>query len=161
MGNYSAGKSTFINALIGREVLPSAERPTTAKIFKIEQEMEGERASVKFDFGDEKVIVKLENESYVIDSAVRNEFTDEIIEALNELSSASIYVRLKEILEIVNEYERDTEDNYISDLIEITVPFYKGIWTHTENQFVIFDTPGSNSASNLNHFAVLKKLWKD
>lgn len=160
MGNYSAGKSTFINALIGREVLPSAERPTTAKIFKIEQEMEGERASVKFDFGDEKVIVKLENESYVIDSAVRNEFTDEIIEALNELSSASIYVRLKEILEIVNEYERDTEDNYISDLIEITVPFYKGIWTHTENQFVIFDTPGSNSASNLNHFAVLKKAME-
>ena len=34
-GNYSAGKSTFINALIGREVLPSGGDPVTAKIYKI------------------------------------------------------------------------------------------------------------------------------
>lgn len=52
---------------------------------------------------------------------------------------------------------REAEDSCVSDLIEITVPFHKGIWTHTENKFVIFDTPGSNSASNLNHFEVLKK----
>lgn len=157
LGNYSAGKSTFINALIGREVLPSAERPTTAKIFKIAQEIEDEKASVKFDFGDEKVIVKLEMDSYVIDSTVKNELIDEITEALNELRSDSLYKRLKEVLEIVNEYEREAEDSCVSDLIEITVPFHKGIWTHTENKFVIFDTPGSNSASNLNHFEVLKK----
>ena len=160
MGNYSAGKSTFINALIGREILPSAERPTTAKIFKIAQEMEDAKASVKFDFNDEKIAVRLEKESYVVDSIVKNELVDEITEVLNELSSASVYVRLKEMLEIINEYERDTEDNCISDLIEITVPFYEGIWTHTENKFVIFDTPGSNSASNLNHFEVLKKAME-
>ena len=35
-GNYSAGKSTFINALIGREVLPSGGDPVTAKAFKIQ-----------------------------------------------------------------------------------------------------------------------------
>lgn len=160
MGNYSAGKSTFINALIGREVLPSAERPTTAKIFKIVQENDEEQASVKFDFNEEKITVRLEKNSYVIDSAAKNELVDEITEVLNEKSSSSIYVRLKEILEIVNEYERDTEDNYISDLIEITVPFQEGVWTHTENKFVIFDTPGSNSASNLNHFEVLKKAME-
>ena len=34
-GNYSSGKSTFINALIGYEVLPSGGDPVTAKIFKI------------------------------------------------------------------------------------------------------------------------------
>ena len=30
-GNYSAGKSTFINALIGVELLPSGGDPVTAK----------------------------------------------------------------------------------------------------------------------------------
>lgn len=161
MGNYSAGKSTFINALIGREILPSAERPTTAKIFKILQEVCDEKASVKFDFEAKKVVITLKEDSYVIDSTVKNEIIDEITEVLNELSSKSIYERLKEILEIVNEYERDSEDNHISDLIEITVPFYKGIWTDTENKFVVFDTPGSNSASNLNHFKVLKKAMAE
>ena len=32
-GNYSAGKPTFINALIGGEVLPSGGDPVTAKIY--------------------------------------------------------------------------------------------------------------------------------
>ena len=35
MGLYSAGKSAFINALLGVELLPSASDPTTAKTFKI------------------------------------------------------------------------------------------------------------------------------
>ena len=35
MGLYSAGKSAFINGLIGNEILPSASDPTTAKICKI------------------------------------------------------------------------------------------------------------------------------
>ena len=34
LGTYSAGKSTFINALIGQELLPSAETPVTAKSIK-------------------------------------------------------------------------------------------------------------------------------
>ncbi len=157
LGNYSAGKSTFINALIGREVLPSAERPTTAKIFKIAQEIEGEKASVTFEFSGKKVAVMLDVDSYFIDSDLQNVLIDEIKETLNEMTASSLYKRLKEVLEIVNEFERDSEENCISDLIEITVPFHKGIWTQTENKFVIFDTPGSNSASNLNHFEVLKK----
>lgn len=50
LGNYSARKSMFINALIGREVLPSAERPTTAKIFKIAQESSHTRAEICFGY---------------------------------------------------------------------------------------------------------------
>ena len=36
-GNYSAGKSTFINALLGSEVLPSGGDPVTAKIYEIKR----------------------------------------------------------------------------------------------------------------------------
>lgn len=35
IGLYSAGKSTFINSLIGTEILPTADVPTTAKNYKI------------------------------------------------------------------------------------------------------------------------------
>lgn len=157
LGNYSAGKSTFINALIGREVLPSAERPTTAKIFKITQEMEEEKVVVRFEFVDSNVMIGLNKDSFSIETVVDNELIKELDETLKEFGNSSIYKRLKAVLEIVNEFERDAEEGCISDLIDISVPFYKGVWTQTENKFVIFDTPGSNSASNLNHFEVLKK----
>ena len=35
LGLYSAGKSAFINSLIGEEILPSGSDPTTAKVFRI------------------------------------------------------------------------------------------------------------------------------
>ncbi len=37
LGNYSAGKSTFINSLVGYELLPASDQPTTAKIIQIEK----------------------------------------------------------------------------------------------------------------------------
>lgn len=35
IGNYSGGKSTFINSLIGKDILSSSEQPLTAKIYRI------------------------------------------------------------------------------------------------------------------------------
>lgn len=49
-GNYSAGKSTFINALIGYEILPSGGDPVTAKIFEIKKSSQEDRAKVKFEY---------------------------------------------------------------------------------------------------------------
>ena len=43
-GNYSAGKSTFINSLIGHEILPSGGDPVTAKIYKISMSASDEHA---------------------------------------------------------------------------------------------------------------------
>lgn len=160
LGNYSAGKSTFINALIGREVLPSAERPTTAKIFKIAQESSYTRAEICFGYLENEVRISLLPDSFRIDSEINNKLLEKLNETLTELAQESICKKLKEILEIVNEFERDMEEGCISDLIEINVPFQRGIWNETENQFVIFDTPGSNSASNFNHFEVLKKAME-
>ena len=50
LGNYSTGKSTFINALIGSEILPSGTEPVTAKIYKISRSKYSDRASVKFQY---------------------------------------------------------------------------------------------------------------
>ena len=47
LGNYSTGKSTFINALIGSEILPSGIEPLTAKVYKISRSKYSDRAMVK------------------------------------------------------------------------------------------------------------------
>lgn len=70
LGNYSAGKSTFINALIGSEILPNGIEPITAKIYKIARSKYKDRASVKCQYQDQDVTIlftdvetKFENES--------------------------------------------------------------------------------------------------
>ena len=52
LGNYSSGKSTFINALIGMEILPSGDMPVTAKIYRISQMYEANNAEIDFEFDD-------------------------------------------------------------------------------------------------------------
>ena len=47
-GNYSSGKSTFINALIGEEILPSGGDPITAKIYEIHQGTINDEARISF-----------------------------------------------------------------------------------------------------------------
>lgn len=47
-GNYSSGKSTFINALIGNEVLPSGGDPVTAKIYEIKRSGRPDFAQIQF-----------------------------------------------------------------------------------------------------------------
>ena len=57
MGNYSAGKSTFINALIGNEILPSGDEPVTAKVFKINQAEQDGVAYIKLQRDTECMIM--------------------------------------------------------------------------------------------------------
>lgn len=45
IGNYSGGKSTFINALIGKDILSSSDQPLTAKIYRILDTKEEGKAS--------------------------------------------------------------------------------------------------------------------
>lgn len=61
-------------------------------------------------------------------------------------------------IDIINSFEkRDRSKNLISNIIEIDVPFSdNGILGRSHNNFVIFDTPGSNSNTNMNHEKVLK-----
>ena len=55
MGLYSAGKSAFINSLIGIELLPSASDPTTAKTYKI---VSGTKYEIKFARSEERRVGK-------------------------------------------------------------------------------------------------------
>lgn len=151
LGTYSAGKSTFINALIGQELLPSAETPVTAKIYKVTASTYEDRAKISFIFKDERVGLSFYDDQVFYDGLNETDaFGKEINEILNE-SFDSIISKLHAVLEVINDFA----DEGVGDLIEILVPFSKGILGDVGSKITIFDTSGSNSSTNSQHSEVL------
>lgn len=159
-GNYSAGKSTFINALIGGEVLPSGGDPVTAKVYKIERSKYPDNARIRFSYKEEEFEILFEGTDYrLLKGNIENGLIQDIFNAIKESNTTDMNAYVSIALELVNGYERkDKNDIVISNVVEIEIPFSKsGILGQSYNNFVIFDTPGSNSASNAEHSAVLEK----
>ena len=157
VGMYSTGKSAFINALIGAEVLPSAVKPTTARNYKIiESEKDG---SIKFCIDEEKVSIHYEDDKYKIVGNIDKELMEDLHGFLEKVDNASLTKNMYYSLSIINEYADKTKK--IADLIEVEVPFYNGDLVNDKYKFIIFDTPGSDSESHEEHLAVLKKALGD
>ena len=162
LGNYSTGKSTFINALIGSEVLPSGSEPVTAKIYKISKSRYPDRASVRFKYFDNDIVISFSNNRTQIEKGIDcNPLAATIRGATSLLEKESISNRVNKTLSIINTYESSSEANSISDLIEVDIPFLNGVMANSPHPFVLFDTPGSNSASNAKHLAVLKQAMSN
>ena len=168
MGLYSAGKSAFINSLIGVELLPSASDPTTAKTYKI---VSGTKYEIKFAYTDDKdnkvkeVILSFNDEKYQPNQSAELS----IVAALEVIKKyETIEERMYYALSIINnfdmDYNRKLPDNEklwrVSDLIEVTLPITASVLPFNEFDFIIYDTPGSNSASNTDHTEVLKKAME-
>ncbi len=70
LGEFSAGKSTLINAMLGRNLLPAMEKPTTARITEIVPEagLEGLRFYLKDEQGGLKQITVLEFDDALLSS---------------------------------------------------------------------------------------------
>ena len=159
-GNYSAGKSTFINALIGREVLPSGGDPVTAKAFKIQNWNQSDVARIKFKHRDNTIELSFEDDSYrVVKGDTNDELLTELHNVLKEKETKTMYKLISIALGFINAYEkRDITSTEIGNMIELYIPFSKsGILGSSNNKFVIFDTPGSNTATNDGHIEVLKE----
>ena len=162
LGNYSTGKSSFINALIGLELLPSGDEPITGKIYKIVDSKSKDRAYIKFDESEGKVEIRFDDEdSRIVRGQVGSSTNIELMRLLDEQKGKPIIVRLSTALQFIEKYIKDHGNDCIGDLIELSVPFGRGLWRESANNFVIFDTPGSNSASNIDHVRVLKKAMED
>lgn len=162
-GNYSAGKSTFINALIGEEILPSGGDPITAKVYKIERAAQEDEAKITFSYKDEPFQLVFQGDTYrLLKGSADCDLMLEIDEAIKDISSNGMFKMINVALEILNGFEkRDKSNIVISNVIEVSVPFSKeGILGQSYNKFVIFDTPGSNSASNTDHSAVLEQAME-
>ena len=155
-GNYSAGKSTFINALIGSEVLTCGGTVVTAKIYRIERSTYDDRARINFTFRDQEVELFFENTTFRVMKG-NNELIDAIKAAVEESKEVDMFVYVKIALDIINGYEKKDKETYdIGNVIRLEIPFSRnGILGSSQNKFVIFDTPGSNSNSNTEHSKVL------
>ncbi len=159
-GNYSAGKSTFINALIGSEVLPSGGDPVTAKVYKISRSDYNDIARIKFSYLEEKFLLLFEGANLrVMEGDIENDLIKDIIASIDEITDADMFKMISVALELINGYEKKDRDVVvISNVIELEVPFAKtGLLGRSYNNFVIFDTPGSNSSSNIEHSMVLEE----
>lgn len=157
LGNYSAGKSTFINALIGSEILPSGIEPITAKIYKIARSKYKDRASVKCQYQDQDVTILFTDVETKFENESSNALTIALKAGLEGMVETSIVLRVNKALSIINDFENNVDEAYISDLIEVEIPFSTGVLAQSQHPFVLFDTPGSNSASNAKHLTVLKE----
>lgn len=158
LGNYSTGKSTFINALIGSEILPSGTEPVTAKIYKISRSKYPDRASVRFQYlGDDTEVRFTAVDTVLSTLAPTDSFFEELKSVFIASTPENLSERVGKVLQMVNDFENRDDIDQISDLIEVDIPFKNGVLANTQHPFVVFDTPGSNSASNAKHLKVLKE----
>lgn len=156
LGNYSSGKSTFINALIGLEILPSGDMPVTAKIYKIKQAHKADSAKVSFDYNNRNVMICFEGQSFAVESSTDNDLSKALEEELNKYTEQTLSVKVNRCLEEINRHHEG-----VSDLIDIEIPFATGPLSGSKNSFVIFDTPGSNTATYKDHFSILEEAMKN
>lgn len=151
MGLYSSGKSAFINSLVGAELLPSASDPTTAKVCKIQCRdthtvtitVNGNTYTVCFDPDDPTITGD--------DEAVKTLISGHVHEGDDKIARMYHYLKFLNASHPFGEVYSDGE------LISITVPYTNTMLPTDKFDFVIYDTPGSNSASNKEHFEVLKE----
>lgn len=161
VGNYSSGKSSFINALIGKEILPSGAEPLTANNYRIEDsediasvsfayEEEGLREEIHFEISEDGILCQPQNEKIrpVIEMLTRK------LQKIPQAGQAQI---LYHLLVSLNDCLRKGLIPPFSSLVSLKVPFGPGILADSSESFVIFDTPGSNTSSNASHLQVLKE----
>lgn len=155
--NYSAGKSTFINALIGKEILPSGGDPVTSKIFEIHKSEQSDYAKISFTHNDEQFTITIESNEFELNTGnPESQIINDIKKEIQNNENHEFYAMLRTILSYINDYEKINKDSKLGSIISLTVPFsQKSLIASSINKFVIFDTPGSNSNSNQDHAKVL------
>ena len=161
IGNYSGGKSTFINALIGKDILSSSEQPLTAKIYRILDLKEEGKARIAFQYLGEDVEIEFSEDGYKFTKGGSvNGLSARLELELKDITD--MYATINKTLLYLADLEANTEDVEISDLVQVEVPFArKGLLGNSSKEFVIFDTPGSNSKTHGEHSEVLQKALGD
>ena len=170
-GTYSAGKSTFINALIGEELLPSAIDPTTAHIFKIVVKGKGDwvDTEVRFQYLGKEVALKFRSDGYVLEDL--NQWPDLELkhcldQELRDTTPGPAYIcKALSVLNNFNKLKNPNPENgqqaphtaYISTQIEVQTPFYRSSLPLEKFHFLIFDTPGTNAKNHKDHLAAMRE----
>lgn len=163
VGTYSSGKSTFINTLIGKRILPESINSETAKMFRIQSDDNpAVLFTVKKKNKNEGVNVSItwaeEKQCFSFESDAECEYTQKLVQ--NEINSAVVFHLLQheqlcQILKCLNNIPNTPTDEceeYIDGIIEVHFP----ILLDPNINFTFYDTPGTDSNSN-EHLMVLRK----
>lgn len=163
VGTYSSGKSTFINTLIGKRILPESISSETAKMFRIQNdENPGIVFTVKKSENSDSIIVTINWDAttgrYTFSSTGECEKIRKVIQ--NEINSAVVFhmqqhEQLYQILKSLNNVPNMPTDEfaeYVDGVIEVHFP----IPLDPNISFTFYDTPGTDSNSN-EHLMVLRK----
>lgn len=147
VGVYSAGKSAFLNAIIGREILPSHDRETTAKITKI---IRSNTTCIYFSYKGAEVRLQPDSDK----TAESLDYTPELAVLLDQLNGIDntlpedqwVYQVLEELNALAFEE---------IPMITVKTPFRKSSLPE-DIPFVFYDTPGAKTADNPAHEEILK-----
>ena len=121
IGEFSRGKSTFVNAMLGKNILPSSKEPTTNIISKI---VYGDVPQYKLFYKDGK-------------SQVISEEEFNLIKAQSEHKQEN-FVKLKNIISKLKHEPTQVDFSNVS-YAEISYPL-----SFCKNQVDVIDTPGTN-----------------
>lgn len=165
VGNYSSGKSSFINSLIGLELLPNGDRPVTAKVFRISNSQDPSSARITFGIASDKIrVIFSENETHVRSSDEVRSVAAVLFRSIEDAGKpgdgVQLVERVRAVLVAINECDFKEFGDVGSGIVEVNVPFASTDWMHCHN-FVIFDTPGSNSNSNRDHLEALQHAMRN
>lgn len=150
VGNTSAGKSTFINSLIGENLLPTGPHQTTSAITWI---VSSDKRYMEVTFANGKKKIFKENLAVELQSlvALPNDFEDLPVNHINNLIKAG--KNIDEILELKADIEEETHrsasnklwEDYVASMPTSKIPDKVVIYLHLPKEYEgwrIIDTPG-------------------
>lgn len=146
IGTYSVGKSAFINAIIGDEILPSKVDPCTAKDVKVES---GTEISISIEYKGETI-------SFIVDQGCisSSDIKSELAEDFRKIICEHCDFKCKNSNEILHDILvalNESPDSFpeVVDIgwnVSIKLPFVNSVLKQDKCKVVIFDTPGSNNS---------------
>lgn len=158
VGNMSAGKSTFLNALIGEELLPSGQNRTTGVNCALHNSPREVR--VEFCVKGSRVILDCVD---LNSSKNKDLIPDELFSMIEKIENESKPInRVRCIIDYFN-YKDDSicadRTTLIDDkLLHVFCPFYN---KEIPEQVVFFDTPGGDSDIFKDDAATLEEALKE
>lgn len=157
-GVYSTGKSSFINALIGEELLESGSKPTTSSMFSIIKTTQNDPIRIEFTVEKpkpEEISLIYKDKKFITEKELCNQIIEtELISMLT--SSMSCIEQIHSITKFINEKIKkhsdyltsqkadniDYSDLVLDSNVDIFYPFTIG----GDVPVKICDTPGTNSS---------------
>ena len=165
VGTYSAGKSTFINAIIGRRILPESINSETAKMFKIHNEVNprvGFTVNTTKEDRPDNIQIVWNNAVGQFEVVKSQSASQEGLRKSLEMETSVVaelglkmHEQLCRILKKLNDvpnHEQQDGSGYINGVIEVGYP----IPLCRDINFTFFDTPGTDSNSS-EHLLILKE----